>query len=46
MKKLAVLLAAVMTLSGCIPHPELDRIGIAEAVGVDFDGSVYTVTVQ
>ena len=46
MKKLAVLLAAVMILSGCIPHPELDRIGIAEAVGVDFDGSVYTVTVQ
>ncbi len=46
MKRIALLIAAVLMLSGCVPHTELDKLGIAEAVGVDYDGREYTVTVQ
>ena len=46
MKRMIALITAVMMLGGCIPHSELDKIGIAESVGVDFDGSGYTITVQ
>ena len=46
MKKFFVLIAAVMMLSGCIPHIELDRLAIAEAVGVDFENGLFTLTVQ
>ncbi len=46
MKRTAALVLAVLMLSGCVPHTELDKLGIAEAVGVDFDGGEYTVTVQ
>ncbi len=46
MKRLIALTAAVLLLAGCVPHAELDRIGIAEAVGVDCNDGVYTVTVQ
>ena len=46
MKKMCLLILAVMVLSGCIPHTELDRLAIAEAVGVDHETGIYTVTVQ
>lgn len=42
----AALLLITAMLSGCINHTELDKIGIAEAVGVDYADGKYTVTVQ
>ncbi|MBQ9483538.1 MAG: hypothetical protein IJU82_05035 [Ruminiclostridium sp.] len=46
MKKVFALILAVMMLSGCVPHTELDRLAIAEAVGLDFENGIYTVTLQ
>lgn len=46
MKRIVSLIIAVMVLSGCVPHKELDKLGIAEAVGVDYENGVYTLTVQ
>lgn len=46
MKRIAALILAGLMLSGCVPHTELNRLGIAEAVGVDLENGLYTVTVQ
>ena len=46
MKRLLALTASLLLLSGCVPHEELDKRGLAEAVGVDFADGTYTVTVQ
>ena len=41
-----MLFLLVGALSSCTRHTELDKTAIAEAVGIDKDGSGYTVTVQ
>lgn len=46
MKRLIPLIAAVIFAGGCVPHTELDKLGIVEAVGIDFADGEYTVTVQ
>lgn len=46
MKKIAFLIAAVMLLSGCAYHTELDKIAIVEIIGVDFADGKYTITMQ
>lgn len=46
MKKLVILLLSVCLFSGCMPHTELDRAAIIEAVGIDYADGEYTVTVQ
>lgn len=46
MKKLIPLIAAALMTCGCVPHTELDKLGIAEAVGIDYADGRYTVTVQ
>ena len=46
MKKILAVILVVVMLSGCVPHTELERLAIAEAVGVDFENGIYTVTVQ
>ena len=46
MKRLCALIAAIMVLSGCVPHAELDKIAISEIMGVDRDSSGYTLTLQ
>lgn len=44
----ALLLSAVMifTMTGCLPHTELDEQAIVEAIGIDFSEGKYEVTVQ
>ncbi len=39
-------LAAVLMLSGCSSHAELNELAIAEAIGIDRGGDGYTVTLQ
>ena len=46
MKRFLAIVGCTVLLSGCVPHTELDRQGIAEAVGVDLENGEYTVTVQ
>ena len=46
MKKIIPLIAALLMTCGCVPHTELDKLGIAEAVGIDYADGEYTVTVQ
>lgn len=47
MKRLICLTALVsLLLTGCVPHTELNERAIIEAVGIDFDGGAYTVTMQ
>lgn len=46
MKRLVPLIAAAVMLCGCVPHTELDKLAIAEAVGIDYADGEYTVTVQ
>ncbi len=46
MKKIAFIIAAVMLLSGCAYHTELDKVAIVEVVGVDFADGEYTITMQ
>ena len=44
--RIAFLAATVLTLSGCVPHTELDKLAIAEMVGIDRDADGCTVTLQ
>ncbi|MCR4780212.1 MAG: Ger(x)C family spore germination protein [Ruminiclostridium sp.] len=47
MKKLLLpVLAAVLMLSGCTAHAELNELAIAEAIGIDRGGDGYIVTMQ
>lgn len=49
MKKISFFITVLFSffaLSGCTNHVELDRIAIVEAVGVDYDGQEYTVSIQ
>ena len=49
MKKLKTLLLCIafcINLCGCLPHTELDKQAIVEAVGIDFSDEGYEVTVQ
>lgn len=39
-------LFSVTSLSGCLPHTELDEQAIVEAVGIDYADGEYEVTVQ
>ncbi len=39
-------LFSVTSLSGCLPHTELDKQAIVEAVGIDYADGEYEVTVQ
>lgn len=45
-KKIAAVLLAAIFLSGCIPHTELDKRAIVEAMGIDYSEGKYEVTVQ
>ncbi len=44
--KISLLIAVTMLLSGCIPHTELDKQAIVEAMGIDYSDGQYEVTVQ
>ena len=46
MKRVLALAAAILVLSGCVPHTELDDIAISEIMGIDRDGGGYTLTLQ
>ena len=46
MKRIIPLITALLMTCGCVPHTELDKLGIAEAVGIDYADGEYTVTVQ
>ncbi len=46
MKRLIMLIAAVMMLSGCVTHTELDKIAIVEVLGIDRENDEYTITMQ
>ena len=49
MKKLkaaALMLISVLLLSGCLPHTELDKQAIVEAIGIDYADGEFNVTVQ
>ena len=46
MKRLIPLIMAALLLCGCVPHTELDKLAIAEAVGIDYENGEYTVTLQ
>ena len=39
-------LLSLMLLSGCIPHTELDKQAIVEAIGIDYSEGKYEVTIQ
>ncbi len=45
-KKIAAILLAAISLSGCIPHTELDKQAIVEAMGIDYSEGKYEVSVQ
>lgn len=45
-KLIIPLLLSVICLSGCMPHTELDRQAITEAIGIDYEDGKYKVTVQ
>ncbi len=38
--------ACLCLLSGCLPHTELDKQAIIEAIGVDYSNDMYEVSVQ
>ena len=42
----ALVFGAVSCLSGCIPHTELDKQAIVEAIGIDYENGEYTATLQ
>ena len=42
----ALLPAVLLTCSGCLPHTELNRQAIVEAIGVDYSDEGYEVSVQ
>ena len=44
--KLAALILALIILSGCIPHTELDERAIVLAVGIDYEDEEYSVAFQ
>lgn len=44
--KILMLCVFSLSLSGCMPHTELDDQAIVEAVGIDFSEGKYEVTVQ
>lgn len=49
MKLFKVILLCVVSafsLSGCLPHSELDKQAIVEAIGIDYSDGEYEVTVQ
>lgn len=39
-------MASGIVLSGCIPHTELDKQAIVEAIGIDYSQGKYEVTIQ
>lgn len=42
----ALMPAILLTCSGCLPHTELNRQAIVEAIGVDYSDDGYEVSVQ
>lgn len=44
--KSLIIAAAITLLSGCIPHTELDKQAIVQAMGIDYSDEKYEVTVQ
>lgn len=46
LKLLVLCCISVISLSGCLPHTELDEQAIVEAVGIDYSEGKYEVTVQ
>ena len=46
MKRLIPLIISALLFCGCVPHTELDKLAIAEAIGIDYENGEYTVTVQ
>lgn len=39
-------ICALFSLSGCLPHTELDKQAIIEAIGVDYSDGMFEVSVQ
>ncbi len=39
-------IAIVLSLSGCLPHTELDKQAIVEAIGIDYSDGEYEVSIQ
>lgn len=46
LKTVILCLLSVCILSGCLPHSELDKQAIVEAIGIDYSDGKYQVTVQ
>ena len=44
MKKLFLLIAILLTLTGCVSYKELNDIGIITAIGIDYSNNKYILT--
>lgn len=45
-KAMSIALFICLSVSGCVPHTELNEKAIVEALGIDFEDEAYKVTIQ